>query len=198
MTTDTEPFQEGNDRDFGLPQVDFEPSADDGGKWIRLTAIIASVVLLLGAGGAYWFFFRPPLAEVPAACLAHEEVEEEEETAPPTQEADEGPAGLGLMEEEEGFDDPPAAAPAKGSITKINTPRGCYHVVAGSFIDGDLAADYAAQLAKQGAHVTLIAPPQGQYFFRVAVAQAATFCQANEEVAALKATYGPDIWVKKY
>jgi len=53
-------------------------------------------------------------------------------------------------------------------------------------------------LAQKGVNTILIAPPQGQYFSRVAIEQMDTFHEANEKVAALKAEYGTDIWVMRY
>jgi len=93
---------------------------------------------------------------------------------------------------------PQAAQPEEGAITSINTPRGCYYVIVGSFIDGDLASDYAHRLAQQGIEVMLIAPPQGQYYFRVAIEQEDTFRDAYAKAEALKAVYGTDTWVMKY
>ena len=88
--------------------------------------------------------------------------------------------------------------PGRGTITRINTPQGLYYVVVGSFIDEDLASDYANKLAQQGVDVMHITPPQGQYYFRVAIKQTNTFRDAYEKAAILKATYGADIWVMKY
>ena len=86
----------------------------------------------------------------------------------------------------------------KGTITKINAPQGCHYVIVKSFIDEDLASDYADRLAQQGVDVMLIAPIQDKLFFNIAVEQADTPHEANEKVAALTATYGKDIWVMQY
>ena len=86
----------------------------------------------------------------------------------------------------------------QGTITKINTPQGCYHVVVGSFIDEDLALDQANRLAQQGVNVTIIAPSKGQLFSRLAIEPKPTYTEAHEKAETLKAAYGTDIWVMKY
>ena len=213
-----QPREEKN-RDFGLPQAEFKPIADKGKKWLKVTAIIVGIVLFIGAGVVYWFFSHAPAAEPSEeAYPMHEEYESEvpnadvdfiEDDASATHQAPveakqdtqthELDKELEALEEDtKAFNPPTTAKPEKGTITKINTPQGRYYVIVGSFIDDDLASDYANQLANQGVEVMLIAPPQGKHFFHVAVDQEDSAYDANEKAAALKATYGQDIWVMKY
>ena len=199
--------------DFGLPQAEFKPIADRGKKWLKITVIIVGIVLVIGVGVVYWFFSHAPAAEpseeaypmrkeyergVPNADVDFIEDDASAAAQQDTQTHELDKEQEVLEEATQVFSTPATARPEKGTITKINTPRGCYYVIVGSFIDDDLAADYANQLAQQGVDVMLIAPPQGKHFFRVAVEQEASFYAANEKAAALKATYGKDIWVMKY
>ena len=219
MTKQANQPREEKNSDFGLPQAEFKPIADKGKKWLKITAIIVGIVLFIGAGVVYWFFFHAPAAEPSEeAYLMREEYESEvpnadvdfiEDDASATHQA---PAEAkqdtqthdldkeleALAEDTKVFSTPSNAKPEKGTITKINTSRGRSYVIVGSFIDDDLASDYASKLAKQGVDVMLIAPPQGKHFFRVAVEQEDSFYDANEKAEQLKATYGKDIWVMQY
>ncbi|MEL6606832.1 MAG: SPOR domain-containing protein [Bacteroidota bacterium] len=221
MSTETNRPQEKKNSDFGLPQAEFSPIPESGGNWLRIIAIILVILLIIGAGAAYWFFYHAPASSREEAYLDTNEIATSDEfiednalTAPPTaSEAqkndkmhDDFGGSMGVQEaeiftnkaEQKTFSNQPSKKPAKGAITKIDTPQGFYYIIVGSFVDGDLASDYANQLAKQGTDTTILAPEPGEYFHRVAVAQADTLYAAHEEVEELKATYGNKIWVKKY
>lgn len=205
MTTQANQPRENKNRDFGLPQAKFKPIASNGNKWLKITAIIVGIVLLLGASVVYWFFFHAPTIG-PSKAPIHEKYESEllktdidfiiDDTFSTTHQ----PPALEEKDDTKTLSTPPSHTPkpAKGAITKINTPQGSYYIVVGSFIDDDFASDYANQLAQQGIDVTLIAPLPGKYFSRVAVDQEDNFYSANEKAEGLKATYGEDIWVLKY
>lgn len=211
MATKTNQPQQEKDRDFGLPQGEFKPIASEGGKWFKVTAIIVLLVLSMGMGVVYWFFYHAPsanlLIETPPIHEEHERETSEanvdfvESDVPaihqPT-EKDAKTSKLSEKKETRDFNASHAAHLQKGTVTRINVPRGYYYVVVGSFIDGDLASDYANRLAKQGVNAMLITPPQGKYFFRVAIEQKDTLYDANKKLAALKAEYGTDIWIIKY
>jgi hypothetical protein len=218
MTTQTNQPQKKKNRDFGLPQAEFKPIAAGGEKWFNITTIVAGLVLIIGAGVVYWFFYHAPYAD--PSVGAHPTPEELASRAPEADAYsidDNVPAGyqpteqgakkftiskeIEMLEEEEhtAYSNVlQAVQPEKGTITSINTPQGCYYVVVGSFIDDDLASDYAYRLAQHGIGVMLIAPPQGQYFFRIAIEQESTFRNAYEKAEVLKDVYGTDIWVMKY
>jgi len=218
MTTKTNQPQHAKNRDFGLPQEEFKPIESEGGKWLKITTLIVVFALALGAGFVYWFFYHTPSAgSSTEAYLVHEEYERE------TSEADadfinedipvldqyakrdtekinlsKAPEVSSGEKQTKNFHPSHNTKPAKGTITKINAPQGYYYVVVGSFIDDDLASDYAEKLAQKGVDVMLIAPPQGQYFFRIAIEQKDAFYDAQAILASLKEAYGMDIWVTKY
>ncbi len=218
MTTKTNQPQQEKNKDFGLPQVEFKPIGAGGGTWLKITAIIVGLVLIVGASFVYWFFYHAPAGDL---SMGVQPIPEEQESKVPKNEVgsiDDGESAknpvigrsaktskptkelktLEGKKDTKEFRASNAAKPDRGTMTRINTPRGCYYVVVGSFIDDDLALDYANKLAQQGVDVMLIAPPQGQYYFRIAIKQANTFRDAHEKAEVLKATYGTDIWVMKY
>ena len=219
MTTKTNQPQQKKDKDFGLPQVEFKPIAARGRQWFRITIVIVGLVLILGAGVVYWFFYYSPNADlfirstVPVpethktkvsdsntdaiddhTASKHQVTEQEVQTFKHAQDL----KTLEGAEKQKKLSTPHTIHPSKGTITSINTTGGHYYIVLGSFFDEDLALDYAHRLAQKGVEVTLIAPPPKQYFFRVAIKQGDTFHNAHEKLEALKAVYGPDIWLMKY
>jgi SPOR domain len=220
MTTKTNESQQ--NKDFGLPQVEFKPIEAGIGTWIKITAIIVGFVLLIGAGFVYWFFYHAPTHD--DFSMGAQPISEAQESNAPkididTISNDASTKPLDIIETiEEGAKTSKLtkaivtltgegdtknfsashATPEKGTITRINTPQGFYYVVVGSFIDEDLASDYANKLAQQGVDVMYIVPPKGQYYSRIAITRANTFRDAHEKAAMLKATYGADIWVMKY
>ena len=215
MAARTNQPQKEKNKDFGLPQDEFKPIESEGGKWFTITAIIVGLVLSMGAGIVYWFFYHASPAdlaietrpiheaykrETPEANVdfLDEDVSTKKETQTPNIAKKLEMLAAESRGNTKNRTKSPINTPKKGAVTKIITPRGYYYIVVGSFIDGDLASDYANQLVQQGVNVVLIDPLQGQYFFRVAIEQSNTFYGANKKVAALKAKYGTDIWVIKY
>ncbi|MCU0317937.1 MAG: SPOR domain-containing protein [Amoebophilaceae bacterium] len=219
MLVETDQSKQEENKDFGLPQAEFKPIEAGGGKWLRITTVLAGLVLIMGVGVVYWFFYRASSSDptskaypthelykdgVPKANVdsfnggvpaQHQTVACDEALSHSASES-ETPVEEAHIEDVNAS--PCTVKPRGGTITSINTSRGHYYVVVGSFIDDDLASDYANRLAQQGVDVTLIAPPQGQYYFRVAIAQRSTLHDAHEKLESLKATYGAGIWVLKY
>jgi SPOR domain len=220
MAVRINPSQKEKNQDFGLPQDEFKPIESEGARWFRITAIIVGLILSVGAGVVYWFFYRVPSVDSSVETQPmHEErknkipeanVDFKDHDVPAAPQATQknSPASKPVKEldtwvvagkkDAKALNRLHADNPKRGTITKITAPQGYYYVVVGSFVDSDLASDYASRLARQGVDVTLIAPPQGQYFFRVAVEQRSTFHDTSKKVAALKAKYGTDIWIVKY
>ncbi|MBW3544364.1 MAG: SPOR domain-containing protein, partial [Bacteroidetes bacterium] len=90
------------------------------------------------------------------------------------------------------------APPKEGSVTAITARTGRYYVVVGSFIDGDMAGDYAKKLAAAGRQVTLIEPSGNRKFYRLGIMDAGSFGEASAQLDDLKSTFGQEIWVYKY
>ncbi len=91
----------------------------------------------------------------------------------------------------------PIAAPA-GEITRLSAKTSNSYIIIGSFIDGDLAEDYAQELAGLGQSPTIIPPFDDHRFYRVAIASFSSFDQANGALVEFKAEYGEDIWALRY
>lgn len=217
MTTKNNQPQGAQNKDFGLPNTEFSPLESGGGPWLKITAIILGFVLIIGAGVIYRFFYYPSVTDAPMETHATYEayanevpegnVDTAEHNAPAAYQADKNNTTTSKFSEAveevsekatKHLDPSNTTKPEKGTVTRVNTPQGCYYVVVGSFIDDDLAADYAYQLAQKGVHSMLLAPSRGKYFSRVAISKKHTFSDANEKAAALKAIYGTGIWVVKY
>ncbi len=212
MTKETNQLKKEKNSDFGLPQTEFKPIVEVRSKWLKITAIIGSIVLGIGAGVGYWFFYHVPIESTHSTYKEHESEEYESGTAydnnttvqhalqdVQTHEQEKKLETLEEGEKTKAFSAYATTQQKQGTITKVETPQGYYYLVVGSFIDDDLALDYAHRLAQQDtADVILIAPAPGKYFYRVAVDQANTLYDANEKIEELKATYGQDVWVMKY
>ncbi|XWN35140.1 MAG: hypothetical protein ROO73_06165 [Roseivirga sp.] len=190
-TRTNEPRQE-RDSNFGLPQAEFKPIEREETNWLRIIAIMIGVVLAIGTGMVYWFFYHSSSTDhqIDEGVEAYEQKDidfiDDDAAEPPP------------LEEKLEIEPPVPTKPQKGTITKVNTPQDIHYVVAGSFIDSDLAMDHAERLAKQGINVTIIEPKEGEFFFRVAIEQKKIFHEAYDQLRELKATHGSQLWILKY
>jgi len=221
MTTNKEQSQQEKNETFGLPQVEFKPIAARGRQWFKVTAMIVSMVLTVGAGVVYWFFYNPPTTgtakEIASATKKHENevlgssTDSVHHSVPSEEQdrVDEQEAGMPKLTTElkaasevdgntKNISPTHTASLHKGTIINVNAPQGYYYIVLSSFIDEDLAMDYAHRLTQEGVEVALLIPPAGRYYFRVAIKQGRIFREANEKAETLKTVYGPDIWIMKY
>ena len=218
MTTKANQSPKSGNKDFGLPQAEFKPIKGKGKEWIKITAIIVGIVLIIGIGVIYWFFHYPAPTQSQTIVEDLEYQEQGDYIADPDsvveQEADIVPQDTSqedvqvahmdkvgeerVITKEPDTDVPNAAKSKQGTITKINTPQGCYYVIVGSYIDDDLALDHAHCLMQQGVDIMFLEPRKGEHFFRVAVEQRNIFSEAQDRAGQLKALYGPDLWVMKY
>ena len=144
MTTKTNQPQQDKNKDFGLPQVEFKPIAAGGGKWFKITTIVAGFVLIMGAGIVYWFFYHSP--SIDSSRKAHPMLEKreggalasdvdfiDEDTPARKMPTERGLKKSTLAKEMETLESakhaaysnaPQAVQPEKGGITSINAPRG--------------------------------------------------------------------------
>lgn len=90
--------------------------------------------------------------------------------------------------------------PEKLNLTEITSkdasPR--YFVVVASFIDDDLAKDYANKLMENGVKTFLIHPYGDVHFYRLAVEQHASVADALTVVEAMQDDFEENLWVLKY
>ncbi|MEQ9403804.1 MAG: hypothetical protein RIM99_09480 [Cyclobacteriaceae bacterium] len=100
---------------------------------------------------------------------------------------------------------PAATTPAKtsvaatpGTINRIEERTGNSFIIIGSFVDGDIAMDYANKLAGEGKSPSIIPPYGNGLFHRVAIAGFPTVASAIQNLDSYKGEYGDDVWVLKY
>ena len=86
----------------------------------------------------------------------------------------------------------------EASIVNITSPNGTYYVVISSYVDMDLAMDYAKKLVQKGISVKLLTPKKGKYFVRLSIANDKSLEKATKKAQELKEKYGENVWVMKY
>ena len=91
----------------------------------------------------------------------------------------------------------PVATPP-GNINSLTERTGNTFIVIGSFVDGDIAMDYAKKLAAEGKSPSIIPPFGNGLFHRVGIAGFPTVAAATQNLDNYKADYGDDVWVLKY
>ncbi len=211
MAADINKPQNDNNSGFGLPKGEFKPiESTENRKWLRTTLIIAGVVLLVGTGIVFWLFKHHAGNKDFMSSTLQRHQEEDEEFKEETLAENETKAGSddeSLSELKELSEDlsthkrlhkQPHEDQQGLSIMVINAPTGLYHVIIASYIDIDLAKDYAKKLSKKGVHSQIINPTHGKHFVRLSVAQATTWKEAKQKADELKSAYGDHIWVMKY
>ncbi|MBU2916157.1 SPOR domain-containing protein [Reichenbachiella agariperforans] len=90
-----------------------------------------------------------------------------------------------------------ASAPA-GEIVRVTERTGVSYIVIASFIDDDLAMDYAKELSAEGKGVKVISPFGNAKRFRVSVADYSTYGDAASQLGSFKSEYGDQVWALKY
>lgn len=199
--------------DFGLPETDFHPiereeevppqfeepryyveDEEESSKgWI--VATIIGLVLLVGLA-VYLFLFNG-VDQVASWFGEEEPVQQEVVVATPEPEP--------VIEEptyEEPVEEPvyeePSLVTYQG-IERISSPIGRTFVVVASFVDYDLAMDYAQQLEAQGVGSKVLDPTQrAPLIHRVAIADFETFTEGVENIDSYRAEYGENVWILKY
>ena len=153
-----------------------------------VTLIIIGVVAIVVA--AYFLFFNKDKEE--------QVVVEEPVPAVVDSTLLETPVEEPVVEEEPVEEEPEPAMADVGEYLTISEKTGRYYVVIGSFIDADLAEDYAKKLAKDGVNTTILSP-EGKGFHRLALEEDyGSFADASMQLETFRGNYGPEVWVLKY
>ena len=93
---------------------------------------------------------------------------------------------------------PESIPKAIGAISEINQPLDKYYLIVGSFLDNDLAFDYAKKLILSGSNVIIILDFHVRYFTRVALLEYETLEKANVGLDKYKDEFDEQLWVLKY
>ena len=97
--------------------------------------------------------------------------------------------------------DPPeleSAPKAIGAISEISQPLDKYYLIVASFLDNDLAFDYAEKLILSESDVIIILDFHVRYFTRVALLEYETLDKANVGLDKYKDEFDEQLWVLKY
>lgn len=204
-----ENYNQSEDEDYGLPKVSYDPvnreqtrepiimnpkdpqytnknTYKKDSPWPILIGLFVVVIL----AGVFIYLFVFDAAEPVEEPIAKTPPPVEEEVVIPDAEE---------FENAEQWEEPvEPAKPAVGTISTISSRTGQAYIIAGSFIDVDLATDYGNKLAQEGVSTTVIEPYGKVKYYRLAVAQYPTVGDALNEVDQLKTKYGDNIWVLKY
>lgn len=90
------------------------------------------------------------------------------------------------------------AQAAPGEIILVSERLGVSYIIVGSFVDEDLAMDFAGELSNLGTGIKVISPYGKSKRYRVSVADFATYGDAASQLNSFKADYGDQIWALKY
>jgi hypothetical protein len=170
------------EKKFGLPNTEsFEPIKNNN----RPIKIFISILLFIGLGVAvYWFYFRKERISNLEANIGlkknHEAFTEDNTENDPI-----------ILESFE-------SKPKIGEITLINEITGKYYIVIGSFIDEDLAMDYAKKLVKDDIGVYLINSIKKKRYTYLAVDSSDKFEEAKQIAKDLSSKYPKGAWVISY
>lgn len=170
------------EKKFGLPNIEsFEPIKHKN-KPVR---VVFSILLLLTLGGAvYWFYFREGHISKLETSIGLEN--NHENSTEVTSNKDQI-----IVENFE-------SKPKVGEITLVNEKTGKHYIVIGSFIDEDLAIDYAKKLIKKDIGVYIINSIKKNRYTYVAVDAADNLDDAKQLVSTLSSRYHKKAWVVSY
>jgi len=164
-----------------------------------ISFVLIGVIVI--AIAIYWFFFREAPQKQVVQLPVTEEVEEPAVVEEETVQQDVAPETPAVVEETEPAQ--PAetyAAVEEGTFEAINAPTGRYYIVLNSFLDEDLAKDYAQNMAMEGVDTKIIPPREAKKGFnRVVLSNEYSTWQAAEaSLGELKGIFGESIWVLRY
>ena len=203
---ETEAVDSSDDSDFAsTPTFSNDDAKASKGKFTRI--VIFGTILFVGLGSIFYFVFdggdEPKTVakkEVPKKAPAKKPAAEKpaenasSEAAKPASTQTQRPANTQASR--------PAAQPAvtttSGEINRLEERTGNAYVIIASFVDEDIAMDYATKLAGEGKSPSIIPPYGNGLFNRVAIAGYPTIAAAMQGVDAFKGEYGEDVWVLKY
>lgn len=192
-------------KDYGLPEVNFEPVRREGSSEPVPTPVKSSVkresekkknnnnvpvligalvlLLIFGAGAFYYFNYynQEPAAEYVPYEREPEIVEEVVVEEP----VDNTPEAVEPIPEENKV----------GSVTVVEGRTGRSYIIVNSLFDEDNASDYSNMLISKGVDAKMI---RSRRFYKFSVADYESYGEAADQIENYKQNYGDQIWVLKY
>ncbi len=208
-----------NNSGFGLPEVTMKPLAEATPpkqpvqRTPRRSQKNSNTPMIIGlflgalviAAAIWWFMNKKKTDDLVADTDVVEDVMEET-TADGAEEItydadaviDETVEEVSTTEESVATTSSTISYSTRGRITNVTSRTGRAYIIAGSFIDVDLANDYGKKLARGGVNTKIISPEGGNKFFRLSVADYGSIAAAASNLNRLKTTYGDNLWVIKH
>lgn len=165
-------------------------NAGSNNKFAR-TVVIGTLAFAVIATVLLWFWKNNKEDSQPVAV----------EQAPPKQPVQQQPAEPEPVVEEPVREEPEQPQPNQvvpGEITLLEQSTGKSYVVIGSFFDGDMANDYARELAAEGKSPMVIPPFKNYRYYRVAIAEFDRFQDAQASIDNYQNEYGQEVWPLRY
>lgn len=183
----------------------YEESSGGFAKVIIIGVLIISII-----GGAFYYF---SLDEGPKA-VAKKEVPKKRVKKPAAKKTEPKAASSAAASENTSKAQPKAAAekPAvakpkpkpkaataqPGEIVRVTERSSRSYVIIGSFIDEDLAMDYATKLSGEGNGIKIIHPYGKSKRYRVSIADFSNYGDAASQLSGFKGQYGEEVWALQY
>lgn len=177
---------------------------ESSGKFTKVI-VIGIIVIAVAASGLLYFSSQGPSEKKPVART--EKPKPKPEKTAEEIEAEKAAAAKAAEERAKAAAEKPkpkpkpealASAASPGEIIKIGERTTKSYVIVGSFIDEDLAMDYAIKLSNDGKGVKIIQPYGKSKRYRVSVADYPTYGDAASQLDSYKGEFGDQVWALKY
>ena len=93
---------------------------------------------------------------------------------------------------------PKAATAQPGEIVRVSERSSRSYIIIGSFVDEDLAMDYATKLSGAGNGIKIIEPYGKAKRYRVSIADFSSYGDAASQLNGFKGQYGDEVWALQY
>ncbi|MEO9967800.1 MAG: SPOR domain-containing protein [Reichenbachiella sp.] len=169
--------------------------------------IIIGVLIITIIGGVFYYFSTSNGEE---KVIAKKETPKKRTKKPPTEQPksttpakteETKPAPAPVKKEVKPVEvkpEPKVATANPGEIIRVKERTSRSYVIIGSFIDEDLAMDYATVLSSQGNGVKIIHPYGKSKRYRVSIADYASYGDAASQLGNFKGQYGNEVWALQY
>ena len=217
--------EEGEMADMSSFDDDTTPAAAESkGKFAKV--VIFGIIIFAALGAIFWFMSplgsggeeeKQPVAEKAQTQkpVAEKPVEKQPEETASTGTSTTGTSGgenATATKPAETQPKTPAQRPAAntakpkpqqvasnpGTVNSLTARTGNAFIIIASFVDGDMAMDYANKLAGQGKSPSIIPPFGNAITHRVAISGYPSIAAAQNALGGFQGEFGQDIWILKY